>query len=158
VRNNFLLDWAAGKPLELPPPPAYPPPLPKAQWGHAPGDAADADGSGEAGGSRVQRPGDVRALLAAVAGDALDVELSDEEEGLLLPGAAGEGMDAAGAEDNEEEEGSEEESSSGSEGDSEEQEDEEDEEGQLPGGEEGQLLADVYAQPADDIDDDVDFS
>lgn len=85
VRNNFLLDYAQGVPLQLPAPPAYPAPPPAPQWGRLPGEPA----AGEQ--QQPKQPGDVRALLAAAAKEAIDVELSDEEgeeAGLLLPSSA----------------------------------------------------------------------
>ncbi|KAL4856197.1 hypothetical protein ACK3TF_003335 [Chlorella vulgaris] len=89
VRNNFLLEAAAGTPLEFPPPPAYPPAPAKALWGQRlHGEEEPAAATAAAG------TGDVQALLAAVAHGAIDVELSDEEEDeedgnmLLLPAQA----------------------------------------------------------------------
>lgn len=98
MRNNFLLDYAAGAPLQLPPPPAYPPAAGPA-WGRLPGgEGGAADGPAEVQLQQGQQ--DVRALLATVAKDAIDVELSDEdmEEGLLpAVGAAQDGGAAAAA-------------------------------------------------------------
>ncbi len=98
VRNNFLLDYAAGAPLQLPPPPAYPPAAAPA-WGRLPGgEGGAADGPAEVQLQQGQQ--DVRSLLATVAKDAIDVELSDEdmEEGLLpAVGAAQDGGAAAAA-------------------------------------------------------------
>lgn len=140
VRNNFLMGYAQGEPLQLPEPPAYPAPPPALQWGRTP-----AEGDAE------QRPDDVRALLAAVAGEAVDVELSDEEDaagGLLLPplsGAAGRdgGEDAAAASGSEEdEESSEDESgSSGDEGE------EEEEEGEVEEGQVGEQAGQGLGSP-----------
>lgn len=165
MRNNFLLDYAAGAPLQLPPPPAYPP-APASGWGRLSGGEGDAAG-GAAEGQQGQ-PQDVRALLATVAKDAIDVELSDEEDLLeigLLPAAGaalarapsaaaaaaaeaeqlGGGAEADGSEEEEEEEGEEEESCSSEEGE-EAEEAEEEEEGQLVTG--GTADAAVAPHPA----------
>ena len=71
MRNNHLLDYAAGAPLQLPPAPAYHAAPSAPQWGRLPG--------GEGGDAAAALP-DVRALLASVAKEAIDVELTDEEE------------------------------------------------------------------------------
>lgn len=140
VRNNFLLDYAQGAPLQLPAPAAYPAPPQPPQWGRLPGEGAAAEQG------RQLAPGDVRALLSAVAKEAVDVELSDEEDeeaGLLLsPSAAAQhdGCEDAGASSGgeEDEENSEKESGSGS-SSSEAEEDEDGEEGEEEEAEEGQL-------------------
>lgn len=121
IRNNYLLDYTAGTPLELPPPPAYPPPAPGPPWGRLQGE------------QEAAQPTDVRALLATVAKEAIDVELSDEEDGLLLPDGGVAGVPAA-AVSGEEESGGEEESSSGEE----EEEEEEAEGGALAGDADGE--------------------
>lgn len=143
VRNNFLLDYAAGAPLQLPPPPAYPPGPAGPQWGRP---LAEQQEGVQA--PQVQ-PTDVQALLATVAKDAIDVELSDEEEeGMLgmLPTATAAQEAAAAAQastgavelgshsvegsSSEEEEGKSESESSDA-GEDEEEGSEEEEEGQL---------------------------
>ena len=158
VRNNFLLDFANGAPLQLPPPPAYPPAAAPA-WGRLPGsDVSAAEDAAE--GQEQQQQGlqqqDVAALLASVAKDAIDVELSDEEmeEGLLLPavGAAlvhpaaagdGEAGGSGSGSGSEEEEEEQEEEDSGSSGEEDlsagedaamDEGEEEQEDGQLAGG------------------------
>lgn len=84
VKNNFLLEHAAGAPLQLPPPPEYPPAA-GVQWGRplegdGTGDgAAEGAAAGGGGGGSQARPRDVRALLASVSEGAIDVELSDED-------------------------------------------------------------------------------
>jgi hypothetical protein len=155
VRNNFLLDYAAGASLQLPPPPEYLP-APGVQWGRPlEGGVEDSAAAAVAGEGQAAGPRDVRALLASVAKGAIDVELSDEEDlelfdevgeaALLLRGAPagasryGGQLEQIECEEFDDEEQAEEGNSSG--GD----EEEEVEEGYESEAEEGQLLADAAA-------------